>query len=378
MVSVQTAIIFISGFTLIALASKQVGQFFRQIKLPLITGFLFTGIIAGPYVLNLVPIEALENLRFIDEIALAVIAFAAGNELFLKDIRDRLKSIAWVTGGLVLATFSLITFTILALADFIPFMQDMSPSSRIAVAILGGAVLVARSPSSAIAIVNEMRAKGPFTKTALGVTVIMDVVVILLFGLNSSIADALLTGLKFNLQFIAILLGELIASLAIAYALFKIMQKLLSSTLNRSLKSGLLLLLGYSIFILSATIRTQSHVNLPFEILLEPLLIFMIGGFLITNFSEHKNEFSRILHDISPTIYILFFTLTGTSLALDILAKTWPIALGLFSVRIFAIFLGSFAGGSIAGDPSKHSRISWMAYVTQAGIGLGLAKEIAV
>jgi Trk K+ transport system NAD-binding subunit len=77
-------------------------------------------------------------------------------------------------------------------------------------------------------------------------------------------------------------------------------------------------------------------------------------------------------------IYILFFTLTGAALALDILLDTWPIALALFAVRLLGIFIGSFGGGVIAKDPMQHNRLSWMAYVTQAGVALGLAKEVAV
>ena len=373
-----TPFAYFSGFTLIALASKEIGQYFRGIKLPLITGFLFTGIIAGPFVLNLISVEAIVSLRFVDELALAVIAFAAGNELFLKSLQGRFKSIGWVTAGLVATTFMLSALTIFALADYIPFMRTMSMSSRIAVAILGGAVLVARSPSSAIAIVNELRAKGPFTKTALGVTVIMDVVVILLFGLNSSIADALVTKLQFDLSFIGILLLELIVSIGIGYTLYKFIQAILSSALNQSAKTGIILLLGYSIFLLSLSVRTVSHNNANFEFVLEPLLICMIGGFLITNFSDHRDQFSKIIHDVSPAIYILFFTLTGASLALDIFVQTWPIALALFAVRLLAIYIGSFSGGTIAGEPPAYNRIAWMAYVTQAGVGLGLAKEIAV
>jgi Trk K+ transport system NAD-binding subunit len=128
----------------------------------------------------------------------------------------------------------------------------------------------------------------------------------------------------------------------------------------------------------SGWLREITHYHLSFEIFLEPLLICMIGGFMVSSFSNYRDDFSRILHQVSPAIYILFFTLTGASLALDILIKTWSIALALFFIRLFAIFLGSFGGGAIARDPMKHNRISWMAYVTQAGVGLGLAKEVAV
>ncbi len=376
--NISNLIIYVAGFVIIALASHQLGGYFTRMKLPLISGFLFTGILAGPYILQLIPTEALENLRFIDEVALAIIAFAAGNELYIKELRDRMKSITWIAAGLVISTFTLGTLTIILVAEAIPFMQSMSTTGRIAVAILGGTILVARSPSSAIAIVNELRAKGPFTRTALGVTVIMDVVVIVLFGINSSLADALLTNLPFNFGFVGLLLLEILGSIGIGYLLYRLLQGILATKLGGTIKTGLVLFLGYSVFMFSAWLRAYTHQIFPFEILLEPLLICMIGGFLVSSFSNYRDDFSRILHRVSPSIYILFFTLTGASLALDIFLKTWPIALSLFVVRLIGIFIGSFGGGVIARDPMKHNRVSWMAYVTQAGVGLGLAKEVAV
>ncbi len=112
--------------------------------------------------------------------------------------------------------------------------------------------------------------------------------------------------------------------------------------------------------------------------LVEPLLVCMLAGFLITNFGESREVFARILHDAGPPVYVVFFTLTGASLALNVLADAWTLALALVIVRLAGIFLGSFTAGLVAGAPSKHNRVSWMAYVTQAGIALGLAKEVAV
>ena len=145
-------LLFIASFIIIALASKQIGQFFTRFRLPLITGFLFAGILTGPYGLNLITEQALENLRFIDEISLAFIAFAAGSELYLQELKSRFKSIASITTGLVISTFTLsVAVLFFIMSDFIPFMQSMPAASRLAVAILVGAILVARSPSSAIA-----------------------------------------------------------------------------------------------------------------------------------------------------------------------------------------------------------------------------------
>ena len=66
----------------------------------------------------------------------------------------------------------------------------------------------------------------------------------------------------------------------------------------------------------------------------------------------------------------------GASLELDVIAQTWAIALVLFVVRIVGIMVGSNWFGSLAGDPRLHNRVGWMAYVTQAGVALGLAKGV--
>ena len=50
------------------------------------------------------------------------------------------------------------------------------------VALFCGVIAIARSPSSAIAVVSEARSDGPFTQTVLGVTMVTDVAVIVLFG----------------------------------------------------------------------------------------------------------------------------------------------------------------------------------------------------
>jgi Trk K+ transport system NAD-binding subunit/mannitol/fructose-specific phosphotransferase system IIA component (Ntr-type)/Kef-type K+ transport system membrane component KefB len=370
--------VFITGFGLIALASKQMGQELLKTGLPLISGFLFTGILAGPYVLDLITKEAVANLRFVDQIALGFIAYAAGGELYLKELKSRFKSVAWVTTGLVISTFTLTSTVLFFLSDFIPFMSNMPVSARVSVSILAGAILVARSPSSAIAIVNELRAKGPFTQTALGVTIIMDVVVIILFAANSSVADALLTGLKFNFGFVLLLFFEIFASFMIGFILSKLLLGILLVKTHKAVKTVLILLSGYLVFSLSAVIRTYTHDNFPVEILLEPLLICMVAGFFMSNTSRFREEFLKILYDIGPPVYIAFFTLTGASLSLDVLIQTWPIAIALFFTRITAIFIGSFFGGTLAGNPVKVNAASWMAFITQAGVGLGLAKEVVV
>lgn len=366
------------AFGVIALAARQIGQFFTRLRLPLITGYLFTGLLVGPFVLGFASEESLEQLRFIDEISLAFIAFAAGRELYLPELRGRLQSIGLVTAGLVITTLVFVTVAVLMLAEHVPFMQSLSNTHRFAVAILAGAILTARSPSSAIAIVTELRARGPFTQMALGVTVIMDFIVIMLFALSTSIADALFADVAVNIGFVFLLILELTLVAALGYGLSWVLRLILRQRFDPSLKIGFILLAGYATFLFSHWFKEYTHANLPFEILVEPLLICMIASFLVNNFSPLRAEFGRRLHDVAPYIYIAFFTLTGESLELGVLADAWQIALALFLVRMVAVMIGSFTGGVLARDPMRYNRVKWMAFITQAGVALGLAKEAAV
>ena len=369
---------FILAFAIIALASGQIGAFGTRFKLPLVSGFLFAGIIVGPYILNLIPQKSLGSLRFVDEISLAFIALAAGNELYLPVLRSRLRNIAWISIANVIAISALGTVAVYLLSDLIPFMQDMPPLWRLGISLIASSILIARSPSSAIAIIDELRAKGIFTSTVLGVTVIADVVVISVFAFNSSVADALFTGLGVNLSLIALLLLELLISLVLGYFVGVLISGILKSRIVGWLEIGLILLIGFLVFVLSNQVREYTHEVLSFEILIEPLMVCMIAGFYITNFSLNRKAFEHALAKVSNPIYILFFTLTGASLAMDVLVETWFITLVLFFVRLAGLFIGTYTGGSIAKDNPRHNRLGWMAYITQAGVGLGLAKEVAV
>ena len=333
--------------------------------------------IAGPYVLGLLPEGGKENLRFIDEIALAFIALAAGSELYLKELRTRIRPIAWVTVGLVVCTFVLGSLGTLILIEFVPFLRDLSATSQIAVSIITGTILVARSPSSAIAIINELRAKGPFTQLVLGVTVIMDVVVIILFATNKSIALALFDGQNIELIVFGTVALELCAALLIGLLLAGLIRHYLSLQTHLLIKSGLTLISGYGIFLLAKTIYSLTQAYLPVTLHIEPLLVCLIAGFSVTNFGRYRKDLKSLTSRISLPVYIMFFTLVGTSLNIQILRETWLIALALFAFRLGGITLGTFLGGVISKEPQLHNRVRWMGFVTQAGIALGLARETA-
>lgn len=374
---IKSILIFLVGFVIVAIAANQIAKVFQKIKFPLITGLIITGIIAGSSVLNFIPTDAIDKLHFLNEIALAIIAFSAGSELYLKDLRSRIQSIKWMTIGQLIITFVASSIVIYFAADSIPFMADLSTKSKVAISILFGTIFVARSPSSAIAVINEMRANGPFTKTVMGVTVVKDVLVIILFAICFSIAKAFINGDEIGFLFLAILFLELIASFGIGYLLGKFLQIPFNYKIPHSIKAFLIVAIGYGVYVFAYYVKLETSIYLHHEFVLEPLLICIIGSFVLTNYSKHRIEFSELLDEISPFIYIIFFTLTGASLSLQVLYSVFGIAFALFFLRLLTMFFGGIFGVYAAKDKKEYRFIAWMPYLTQAGVALGLATIIS-
>lgn len=377
MSNISETLMLLGGFAIIAVAANQIAGFFQKIRLPFITGLLVIGLFSGPFIFKLLPKGSGTNLQFINDISLAFIAFAAAAELYVKELRSRFKSIKWMTFGQLFVTFVFSSIAIYFLAGQINFMRDMNSASKIAVSILMATIFVARSPASAIAVINEMRAKGPFVQTAMGVTVVKDFLVILLFAVCLSVSKALVGGEPFSLFFLLILIGELLASFGLGYLVGQLLIQVLKIRINQHFKTAIILAIGYGVYALYYYVKHVTLDQFGKDFHLEPLLICIIGSFYVTNYSRFRYEFLKILEEVGPLIYIAFFTLTGASVSLDILPKVIGVALILFSVRLITMILGSFVGGTLGGESGLFRRIGWMPYVTQAGVGLGLATIVA-
>ena len=165
-----------------------VGSLFKSIRLPRLTGYLFTGIVVGPRVLDLVTQPMVTNLQIFNGIATALIALTAGVELDLRAMRPLFRTIGWLSGVAVCGTIGLLTAAVYFARHFLPFMSGLTPLQTFAVCLVLGITTVAQSPAVVVALQAEMESDGPLTRTVLGVVVMSDLLVIILFAIISSIA----------------------------------------------------------------------------------------------------------------------------------------------------------------------------------------------
>ncbi len=377
MPELKEILLYLLAFIWIVIGSTQVAKLFQKFKLPLITGFLLSGFLIGPFGLKLLQTEAIQKLDFVNYTALAFIALAAGSELFIKEIKNNIKSILWNTFGQLIIIFTIVSLSVYFLQDFIPFMKKLPEYSKISIAILTGTIFIARSPSSTIAVINEMRAKGRFTRMVISATVLLDVLVILLFTICLSVAHTLVTDADFTYKFILFLLLELLITFAAGFILSKLIEFILKLPVGSRYKAGITLLAGFLVYQFSKGIGHISLSYINHEIHIEALLVCIIASYRITNYSKLRVDLHKIIEDLGPLVYAAFFTLVGASLALDVLLNMWYVELFLFVVYFISLFIGTYLGNTFAANPKIYRRIGWMPFLTQAGVGFALIYEVS-
>ncbi|MEM6702694.1 MAG: cation:proton antiporter [Acidobacteriota bacterium] len=376
-VTLASALSALIALALVALAAERVGALLTRARLPLITGFLLAGVVSGPHALGLLTEDMVLRMRWVEEVALAFIAFAAGAELHFEALQSRLRSIRWITVLQTLAMLGLGISAVWLVSPRLDFMNGLDTSSRLAIALLAATVLLARSPSSAIAVINEVRASGPFTRTVLGVTVASDFVVVILFALSASLATAILQGGGLDWTMPLLVCLELLTAVVLGVGLGRLLGLGFRARLPIAAKALWVLGIGWAVFAGAHSFAHFASREVGFEIFLEPLLVCLVAGFTVSNMGPYRTEFARTIDLSGGPVYVVFFTLAGAGVALDVVRDSWQIALILAAARLLALALGTWVGGTLANEPAHQNRYSWLSYVTQAGIGLGLAREIA-
>lgn len=368
------AIIFSIGFLM--LAGHVMARMLQHAKLPLISGYIFAGLLAGPYITGFLSIEMVARFRLIDDLALSFIALNAGGELRLAGLKKQGRSIVLNIIFLTLIVFSLILAFMTLAGSYFQVTADLDPVALMVLGILIGVICVARSPASAIAIINECRARGPFTDMVLAVAIAKDVLIIILFTTAMAVSRMLLAGGGgLELATLSGLVIEIIVSMVIG----ALAGKGIAVYIDRVGYDFLffLLFVAFAIARLSMWFNGVMEAHFTVSLHLEPLLICMSAGFFIQNFTRFGEHFIESLGRVSLPVYVLFFSLAGASLNLSSLALCWPLALCLVGVRLLGLFGGSWLAGTLSKDPPVFNRNAWMTYVTQAGVSIGLAQLAA-
>ncbi len=348
---------------LLAVAAYVAGTIARRLRLPRIVGFLVAGFIAGPAWLDVVRADDLQALDPISNGALALIAFAVGSELTLDALRgDRGRRIVTlrIAAGAMAVPFIAVAMVTLTVSAWFPLTAHQPFEDALTVALALGTLATIASPTVTWAVITDLEATGPLSRTIRDVTVVQSVAAVLLLVVVLALAaplaspGAVTPGIA--TRTLLMFAGSVAAGAALGVAVAQYLR-----VIQRHLEWVLLIFA----FLVSQVVRLAG---------LDAVLIALAAGCALRHVAPADSERVRAeLTRCALPVYVVFFALAGSNLRLEALNELWPWALLFVGLRATGLWAGlRWAGRHQAVSPDLVD-YGWLGLVSQGGLAVTLA-----
>jgi len=349
-VIISVALMLFAGFLMTRLT--------KLLRLPNVTAYILTGILLGPFVLDLIPEQITEGMDFLSDIALAFIAFGTGQFFKLSALKKNGPKVLVITIAeslLATALVFLVCFFLLRLP--LPFSAVL------------GALAAATAPASTLMTIRQTGAGGDFVDTLLQVVALDDVVGLLAYSAAIALAVSSLGGESVSGMDVFLPLLENLGALVLgggAGVLLKLLIREKRTTDNR-------LIIALSLLFAFCGVCGLLDIS--------PLLGCMSMGMVYRNLAGDDRLFKQMNY-FSPPILLLFFVRSGIRFDLGALFRPTGSLGGIplltvgvlyFLVRILGKYAGAWLGCLAAGKEKRIRRYLGLALIPQAGVAIGLA-----
>lgn len=298
----------------------------QKLKLPGLVGMLLTGIILGPYVLNLIAPSLLNISADLRELALIVILTRAGLALDISDLKK-------VGRPAILMCFLPATFEIIAVTIFAPMFFHIT---YLEAAILG-TVLGAVSPAIIVPKMLKLM-ENDYGKSKSIPQLIMagasadDVFVIVLFasfmGMYSGGSFDIISIIKVP---IAIILG-LLVGIVLGLLLVKLFKKI---HIRDTIK--ILIVLSVSFLVVSL-----ENIIKPYVPMSGLLAVMALGGTILKKYDILAKRLSSKFSKVWVAAELLLFILVGATVDISYVGKAGMAAIALIFIALVFRVLGVF------------------------------------
>ena len=325
----------------------------KKFNLPNVTGYLLAGLIVGPYVLNIVPSVAVEQMSIITNVALGFIAFSIGGSFKISNIR--------AIGAKVLV----ITFFEACTASLLVTLSMLLFGFPAPVALALGAIAAATAPATTLLVARQYNANGPVTRMLLPVVAMDDAICIILFSVMTSIAAVIANGSELSVgQMILDPVREIGFSLLLGAAVgfaVTLCSKAFKSRANR------IAVIVCSIFLCVA---------LADKFDLSSLLVCMMNSAIMVNFSKDSDKMLDVCDRWTPPLFLLFFVISGAELNLSVLPQIGLIGIVYLAFRTAGKYIGATAGSAIVKADKNIVKYLGLTLIPQAGVAIAMSQLV--
>jgi Kef-type K+ transport system membrane component KefB len=351
----EIPLLFIIGMMI--LASLLFSGLVKKAKLPAIVAYMIMGFILGPSVTGIINSDLLQKMDFLTKAILAFVAFKIGIEIDLREMRKKGKGIIITAISQSLGAMIVVTVAVYVL------------TGEFALALCLGAIAPASAPAGTVAVIDEYNAKGSFTHSLLYIVGIDDGLGVIIFGLLTPLAAFFITqsaNTGFNTDFVLSFIEPIIEiTISIIVGILSGKLFVFIGRDKKTLKYAMSLTFGF-VILLSGICQLAS---------LSFILTNMVFGLTIGN--DKKHRFMKQIEEedigiIMPLFFLLFFTIAGANLHINMLSHMGLIA-GIYIIgRATGKISGTYIGAKIGGLSHKEQQYLGFGTLSQAGVAIGL------
>ena len=327
------------------------GALAARVHLPRVTGWILAGVLLRQLDFVAAQPEVMKGFSPINDFVLGYIAFLVGSHLNFRRLRNAGSRLLFIMVTEAIITPTLVTLALMHLGG-LPLRTSLFLA----------AVAAAQAPGTTIAVANEIRARGVFTKTLVASVALIDMVAVVLFetvhtGFVYGDGEALTILGSLPLSF-ATVFGES-AAVGLVCAGFTILftrRVVDKARLGTALIAAILLAWGVALaFGVSGILATTAL------------------GMALTNLMPQKEEAGEaFVQSVQPILFTTFYTLAGLRLDFAAVPKVAGLVAIFFLTRLIGKSLSSFLAMSLAGATETKRRYMGLALTPHGGVAVGI------
>ncbi len=339
------------------------GELVARIKLPKVTGWIFTGILlrassSSHSSFTGLTTDAVSNFGPYMNFVLGYIAFTVGAALHFASLRNAGKRLSLLVLG-----EALITPSIVAAAMIFGGMLIAPEQMTIRAALVLATVAIAGAPGTTVLVVQEARARGILTRTLVAAVALIDMVAVGAFVfVTSYLAQG--DGEVWHTTWPAAL-GNVAHEFGLAF---------LIGTLSASFALGLTRTLVGPAFLgptMVAVILAAWGAAVGFGV--SGILACTFAGIMVSNIRHDTvRSTEAYLHSIGGVLFAAFYTFAGMNLDFSLVVQSAGLVLLYFAARFVGKYIGAYTAMTVADVPAAVRNYLGLALLPHGGVAVGL------
>ena len=341
------------------------GELFSAIRLPKVTGWIFTGVVLRASSDWHTEFTGLSTTTTTDfkaymSFVLGYIAFTVGAAFHFASLRNSGRRLGLLLLGEALATPTIVVVTMWVVGGWI---APKETSMR--ACLLLGAIAIAGAPGTTVLVVQEARARGILTRTLIAAVALIDVVAVGAFVFVASyLAEGGDGGGAWHTTW-PIAMASVAREFGITLAVGAI-GAIAALGLMRTVVSPAFLGPTMVALILGAWGAARGFGS-------SGILACTFAGIFVSNIRHDTvRSTEAYLHSIGAVLFAAFYTLAGMNLDFSLVREVTGLVAIYFAARFIGKYTGAFTAMSIASVSNRVRDNLGLALIPHGGVAVGL------